>query len=139
MQDVLIIIFKSQEFYWLSGYWSSKSCSWSTWTNINFYFNQTLIRSRDIEDWLICKCSWSRAFSHVHSKSIGYAYTFDRRLPAPRKSKSDTNAFKRYSGRISLEHLWRYSPNLLQFNKLCMFLPLLSIEILKIKVKHQFV
>ena len=127
MQDVLIIIFKSQEFDWLSSYWSSKSCPWFTWTNINSYFNQALIRSRDIEDWLICKYNWSIAFSHIHSKPVRYAYTFHWRLPAPRKSKSDINAFKRYSRRISWEHLWRYSPNLLQFNNLCMFLPLLSI------------
>ena len=74
MQDVLI--FKSQDFDWLSGYWNSKSCPWSTWTNINFNFKQTLIRSRDIEDWLICKCNFSIAFSHIHSKSVGYAIHF---------------------------------------------------------------
>ena len=96
MQDVLIIMFKLQEFDWLSGYWSNKSCPWSTWTDIHIYFNQTLIHSGDIEDWLILKCNWPRAFLHVCSKLIGYAYTFHWCLPAPRKSNSDINAFKRY-------------------------------------------
>ena len=94
MLDALIIIFKLQEFGWYQVIEAGNHAPGPPEQTLNFILIRHWLISRDIEEWLICKCNWSRAFSYVRSKLIGYAYTFLWRLPAPRKW--DINAFKRY-------------------------------------------